>query len=124
MTSCMRPILYGTEIMTFAETVRSWPLFKSTCTGPIYLKQCIVEGDKVPGASVLLVTGNSQFLEFIYRVFQKICWNPGNSTLLVLRLILFLSGFLIRRKINAARIVLFKSTIKLNNFSSDKKHNL
>ena len=34
------------------------------------------------------------------------------------------SGCLIRRKINAARIVLFKSTIKLNNFSQDKQHNL
>ena len=30
---------------------------------------------------------------------------------------------LTRRVINASRIVLFKSTIKLNNLSSDKKHN-
>ena len=29
-----------------------------------------------------------------------------------------------KTKINAARIVLFKSIIELNNFSSDKKHNL
>ena len=35
----------------------------------------------------------------------------------------FFSGCLTRRVINAARIVLFKSTIRLNNFSSDKKHN-
>ena len=34
------------------------------------------------------------------------------------------SGFLTRREINAGRIVLFKSPIKPNNFSSDKKHNL
>ena len=54
----------------------------------------------------------------------KNCQNPGNSALLVRRLILFLSECLTRRKINAARIVLLKSTIKLNNFSSDKKHNL
>ena len=33
------------------------------------------------------------------------------------------SGCLTRRAINAARIVLFKSTIRLNNLSSDKKHN-
>ena len=31
-------------------------------------------------------------------------------------LVLFCSGCLARRKVNAARIVLFKSTIKLNNF--------
>ena len=34
------------------------------------------------------------------------------------------SGCLTRRKINAARIVLLKSTIKFNKFSSDKKNNL
>ena len=34
------------------------------------------------------------------------------------------SRCLIRRKINAARIVLSKSTIKLNNLSADKKHHL
>ena len=33
------------------------------------------------------------------------------------------SGCLTRCVINAARIVLFKSTIRLNNLSSDKKHN-
>ena len=33
------------------------------------------------------------------------------------------SWCLTRRVINAARIVLFKSTIKPNNLSSDKKHN-
>ena len=33
------------------------------------------------------------------------------------------SGCLTRRVINAARIVLFKSTIRLNNLSPDKKHN-
>ena len=33
------------------------------------------------------------------------------------------SGCVTRRVINAARIVLFKSTIKLNNLSLDKKHN-
>ena len=33
------------------------------------------------------------------------------------------SGCLTRCIINAARIVLFKSTIRLNNLSSDKKHN-
>ena len=33
------------------------------------------------------------------------------------------SGCLARHVINAARIVLFKSTIKVTNFSSDKKHN-
>ena len=33
-------------------------------------------------------------------------------------------GCLTRRPINAARIVLIKSTINLNNFSSAKKHNL
>ena len=33
------------------------------------------------------------------------------------------SGCLTRGVINAARIVLFKSTIKPNNLSSDKKHN-
>ena len=59
-----------------------------------------------------------------YWVSQKIRQNPGNSKLLVQRLILFLPGCLTRRKINATRIVLFKSTIKLNNFSSDKKYNL
>ena len=34
------------------------------------------------------------------------------------------SGCLTRRVINAARIVLLKSTIELNYFPSDKKHNL
>ena len=34
------------------------------------------------------------------------------------------SGCLTRCVINAARIVLFKSAVKLNNFSSDKKHDL
>ena len=47
-----------------------------------------------------------------------------NSTLLFRRLVLFFSRCLTRRVINAARIVLFKSTIKLDNFSSEKKHNL
>ena len=39
-----------------------------------------------------------------YRVSQKICYIPGSV-------------------INAAVIVLFESTIGLNNLSSDKKHN-
>ena len=33
------------------------------------------------------------------------------------------SGRLTRRVINAERLLLFKSTIRLNNLSSDKKHN-
>ena len=59
-----------------------------------------------------------------YMVSQKICYILGNSALLVRRLVLVFSGCLTRREINAAGIVLFKSTIKLNNSSSDKKHNL
>ena len=59
-----------------------------------------------------------------YRVSIRICYNLGNSTLLFHQLGLFFSGYLTRPVINAARIVLIKSTIKLNNFSSDKKHNL
>ena len=46
------------------------------------------------------------------------------GTVLVVWLFNFVfSGCLTRRTINAARIVVFKSTIKLNNLSSDKKHN-
>ena len=48
-----------------------------------------------------------------HRVSQKIFYNPGNS----------FSGCLTRRVINAARILLFKSTNRVNNLSSDKKHN-
>ena len=46
----------------------------------------------------------------------------GNSTMLVRHLVVF---FRVSDNMenNLARIVLFKSTIKLHNFSSDKKHN-
>ena len=57
---------------------------------------------------------------------------PGGNTgclkkllyIIVLPFSFVFSGCLTRHVINAARTVLFKSTIKLNNFSSDKKHNL
>ena len=48
----------------------------------------------------------------------------GHSTLLFHDLVLFFSGCLTRGVINAARIVLLDSTIKLNNLSSCKKHDL
>ena len=74
----------------------------------------------------LMVTSNVFIVDLgaTYKVSQKICYNLGNSTLLFRCLVLFFSGCLTRRVINAARIVSFKSTIKLNNFSSEKKHNL
>ena len=57
-----------------------------------------------------------------YRVSQKICYNPGNSTLLFHHLVF--SGCLTRCVINAPMIVLFKSTVKLKNLSSDEKQSL
>ena len=63
-------------------------------------------------------------LVLIYGVSQKICYNPGNSTFLFRPLVLFFSECLTRRIINAARIVLFRSTVKLNSFSLDEKRNL
>ena len=48
----------------------------------------------------------------------------GEQYIVVSPISFALSGYLTRRVINAARVVLFKSTIKLNNFSSDEKHNL
>ena len=49
-----------------------------------------------------LPQGKMDSLFIIYGVSQKSCENPGNSTLLVPRLILFFSGCLTGRKINAA----------------------
>ena len=76
---------------------------------------------------IIKVKLNEVHIECTFKRIQgvsKICYNPGNSTLLFCRLVLFFSGCLTRDVINAARIVSFKSTIKLNKFSSDKKHNL
>ena len=49
-------------------------------------------------------------LHRLYRVSQKIFYNPGNSTLFF-RILVFFSGFQTKRIISAARIVLFISTI-------------
>ena len=48
----------------------------------------------------------------------------GEQYIVVSRFSSVFSGCLTRSVINAARIVYSNSTIKLNNLSSDKKHNL
>ena len=55
---------------------------------------------------------------------QKICYNPGEQSIVVPQFSYVFAGCLARRVINAARIFLFRSTIKLNNFAPDKKHKL
>ena len=58
----------------------------------------------------------------LFRVSKK-CYIHGEQHVVSPFSIVF-PGCLTRHVINAARIVLFESTINLNNFSSDKKHNV
>ena len=60
--------------------------------------------------------------EFIQGV-SKSCYSQGNRTLLFRSLVLF-SRVSDKMRINATKRVLLKSIIKLNNLSSDEKHNL
>ena len=59
----------------------------------------------------------------IYRVSQNLL-ESGEQYIVGSPFSFVFSGCLTRPEINAASIVLFKSSMKLNNFSSDKKHNL
>ena len=64
------------------------------------------------------------FLKFAIQGVPKHLLESREQCIVVLLFNFVFSGCLTRCKINVARIVLFKSTIKLNNYSSDKKHNL
>ena len=59
---------------------------------------------------------------FIQGVSKKLLYS-GEQYIVVSLFSFVSSGCLTRRVINAARIVLFKSAIRLNNLLSDKKHN-
>ena len=46
------PLLHGTELMKYAETVPSWFLFIEFRSGPSYLKCTLVSNIKVPKKAV------------------------------------------------------------------------
>ena len=68
------------------------------------------------------VTGQRRAIMKIQGVPENLLFSREQYIVVLLFRFVF-SGCLTRCVINAATIVLFKSTIRLNNLSSDKKHN-